>query len=94
MEIAFERDASDIHIDPEENIVLIQLRVDGVLETVRKLPKSLHNPIISRYKVLAKMDIAERRMAQDGRFFQCLGPQTSAASTCGPRSCPPRTANA
>ena len=75
MEIAFERNASDIHIDPEENIVLIQLRVDGVLETLRKLPKAVHNAIISRYKVLAHMDIAERRMAQDGRFFQCLGPQ-------------------
>src|SRR3954453_20626959 len=74
MEIAFERNASDIHIDPEENVVLIQLRVDGILETLRKLPKSLHAPIMSRYKVLARMDIAERRMAQDGRFFQCLGP--------------------
>lgn len=75
MEIAFERNASDIHIDPEEHIILVQLRVDGVLETLRKLPKSIHAPIISRYKVLARMDIAERRMAQDGRFFQCLGPQ-------------------
>lgn len=75
MEIAFERNASDIHIDPEENIILVQLRVDGVLETLRKLPKSIHASIISRYKILARMDIAERRMAQDGRFFQCLGPQ-------------------
>src|SRR4051812_25191750 len=75
MEIAFERNASDIHIDPEENIVLVQLRVDGILETLRKLPKTLHNAIISRYKILSHMDIAERRMAQDGRFFQCLGPQ-------------------
>ena len=75
MEIAFERGASDIHIDPEENITLVQLRVDGLLETLRKLPKSIHNALISRFKVLARMDIAERRMAQDGRFFQCLGPQ-------------------
>ncbi len=75
MEIAFERNASDIHIDPEENIILVQLRVDGILETLRKLPKSIHAAIVSRYKVLARMDIAERRMAQDGRFFQCLGPQ-------------------
>ena len=75
MEIAFERGASDIHIDPEENIVLVQLRVDGILETLRKLPKSIHAAMISRFKVLARMDIAERRMAQDGRFFQCLGPQ-------------------
>jgi len=74
MEIAFERNASDIHVDPEENIVLVQLRVDGILETLRKLPKSLHAPIMSRFKVLARMDIAERRMAQDGRFFQALGP--------------------
>jgi type II secretory ATPase GspE/PulE/Tfp pilus assembly ATPase PilB-like protein len=74
MNIAFERNASDIHIDPEENILLVQLRVDGVLETLRKFPKSLHTGIIGRFKVLAKMDIAERRMAQDGRFFQCLGP--------------------
>jgi type II secretory ATPase GspE/PulE/Tfp pilus assembly ATPase PilB-like protein len=75
MEVAYERGASDIHVDPEENIVLVQIRVDGVLETLRKLPKSLHAPIVSRYKVMARMDIAERRMAQDGRFFQCLGPQ-------------------
>ncbi len=92
MEIAFERRASDIHIDPEENIVLIQIRVDGILETVRKLPKSLLFPIISRYKILGRMDIAERRMAQDGSFFQCLG-RRSDGFTCVPRSCRPRTAN-
>jgi len=63
-----------VHVDPEENIVLIQLRVDGVLEPYKKLPKSIHGPLIGRYKVLAKMDIAERRMAQDGQFAQCLGP--------------------
>src|SRR5262245_9192036 len=61
MEIAFERNASDIHIDPEENISLVQLRVDGILETLRKFPKALHNPIISRFKILSRMDIAERR---------------------------------
>jgi type II secretory ATPase GspE/PulE/Tfp pilus assembly ATPase PilB-like protein len=75
MEVAFERGASDIHIDPEEHITLIQLRVDGILEPLRKLPKAIHNAVVSRFKVLSKMDIAERRMAQDGRFFQCLGPQ-------------------
>jgi type II secretory ATPase GspE/PulE/Tfp pilus assembly ATPase PilB-like protein len=75
LEVAFQRGASDLHIDPEENISLIQLRVDGVLEPLRKLPKSIHNSVVSRYKVLSKMDIAERRMAQDGRFFHCLGPE-------------------
>jgi general secretion pathway protein E len=75
MEVAFARGASDVHIDPEENIMLVQIRVDGVLEPLRKLPKSIHAAVISRFKVLSRMDIAERRMAQDGRFFQCLGPQ-------------------
>jgi type II secretory ATPase GspE/PulE/Tfp pilus assembly ATPase PilB-like protein len=75
LESAYARNASDIHIDPEENITLVQLRVDGVLESLKKLPRSLHNPVVSRYKVLSRMDIAERRMAQDGRFFQCLGPE-------------------
>jgi type II secretory ATPase GspE/PulE/Tfp pilus assembly ATPase PilB-like protein len=75
LETAFERNASDIHIDPEEHIVLVQLRVDGSLEPLRKLPKTVHNALIGRFKVLSKMDIAERRMAQDGQFSQQLGPQ-------------------
>ncbi|HMO84245.1 MAG TPA: GspE/PulE family protein, partial [Lacipirellulaceae bacterium] len=75
MEIAFRRGASDIHIDPEEKVVLVQIRVDGELETIRKLPKEMLNPVTSRFKVLANMDIAERRMPQDGRFFIPLGPQ-------------------
>jgi type II secretory ATPase GspE/PulE/Tfp pilus assembly ATPase PilB-like protein len=74
METAFARGASDIHIDTEENIVLVQLRVDGELEPFRKLPKSIHPPLIGRFKILSKMDIAERRMAQDGRFAHPLGP--------------------
>jgi general secretion pathway protein E len=74
LEAALTRRASDIHIDPEENVVLVQLRVDGSLEPFRKLPKSAHGPVIGRYKVLSKMDIAEKRMAQDGRFAQVLGP--------------------
>lgn len=74
LETAFSRNASDIHIDPEENILLVQLRVDGSLEPLRKLPKAIHNALVGRYKVLSRMDIAERRMAQDGRFAQKLGP--------------------
>jgi type II secretory ATPase GspE/PulE/Tfp pilus assembly ATPase PilB-like protein len=74
LEVAFQRGASDVHIDPEEHIVLIQLRVDGVLEPLKKMPRTIHAPLVSRYKVLSRMDIAERRMAQDGRFFICLGP--------------------
>lgn len=72
---AYERGASDIHIDPEELVVLVQLRIDGQLEPLRKLPKALHGPVIGRFKVLSRMDIAERREAQDGQFTCCLGPE-------------------
>lgn len=72
---AFERGASDIHIDPEEQIILIQLRIDGQLEPLQKLPKTLHGPVLGRFKVLSKMDIAERREAQDGQFTCSLGPE-------------------
>ncbi len=68
LKIAFLRGASDLHVDPERNVTLVQIRVDGDLETIRKLPKNLHNPVVSRYKVLSNMDIAERRLPQDGRF--------------------------
>lgn len=73
LELAFERGASDIHIDPEEHVVLLQLRVDGHLEPFRKLAKKHHSSIVTRIKVLAGMDIAEKREAQDGRFMQNLG---------------------
>jgi type II secretory ATPase GspE/PulE/Tfp pilus assembly ATPase PilB-like protein len=75
LEAAFQRGASDLHIDPEEKIVLVQLRVDGELETLRKLPKALHGPVVGRFKVLSNMDIAEHRMPQDGRFVYALGPK-------------------
>lgn len=73
LQTAYERKASDLHVDPEEHIVLVQLRIDGVLEPLRKLPKSLHASLIGRLKVLAKMDIAERRAPQDGRFVYPMG---------------------
>jgi len=72
---AYERGASDVHIDPEELVVLIQLRIDGQLEPLRKLPRALHGPVVGRFKVLSKMDIAERREAQDGQFTSSLGPE-------------------
>lgn len=80
LEIAFRRRASDLHIDPEENIVLVQIRVDGQLETVRKLPKSFHAAVLGRFKVLSKMDISERRMPQDGQFVSELGPEKQTVS--------------
>jgi type IV pilus assembly protein PilB len=60
--------ASDIHIDPEGKVVKVRYRIDGVLAEVRTLPREMHAPIVSRIKILAGMDIAERRAPQDGRF--------------------------
>jgi type IV pilus assembly protein PilB len=65
---AFMRQASDIHIDPERDDVRVRLRVDGALEEYRRLPTAALAPLCSRIKVLAGMDIAERRAPQDGGF--------------------------
>ncbi len=60
--------ASDIHIEPNERGLLIRFRIDGMLHDNRILPNKIKAAIISRVKILAKMDIAERRLPQDGRF--------------------------
>jgi len=60
--------SSDILIEPMENSVRIRYRVDGVLKEIDSLPKSAHESIISRIKVMSELNIAERRLPQDGRF--------------------------
>lgn len=60
--------ASDIHIEPREDRLDIRYRIDGILHHVISPPSNLQNAIISRIKILADMDIAERRLPQDGRF--------------------------
>ena len=60
--------ASDIHIDPEGKFIKVRFRIDGVLAEVKSLPREMHAPIVSRIKIMANMDIAEKRMPQDGRF--------------------------
>ncbi|MCM8760879.1 MAG: Flp pilus assembly complex ATPase component TadA [Candidatus Omnitrophica bacterium] len=60
--------ASDILIEPLENEVRVRYRVDGVLHEGNRPPKALHNAIVSRLKVMSDLDIAERRLPQDGRF--------------------------
>jgi type II secretory ATPase GspE/PulE/Tfp pilus assembly ATPase PilB-like protein len=60
--------ASDIHIDPEGDHIKIRYRIDGVLSEARTLPREMHAPIVSRIKIMANMDIAEKRVPQDGRF--------------------------
>ena len=65
---ALERSASDIHMEPQEDGLLIRLRQDGVLEQLDKLPKKLTPAVSSRVKIMADLDIAERRLPQDGRI--------------------------
>jgi type IV pilus assembly protein PilB len=60
--------ATDIHVEPTLNDVQVRVRVDGVLRPMMQLPKWLANPVSSRVKILARLDIAERRMPQDGRI--------------------------
>lgn len=60
--------ASDIHIEPFENFVRVRYRIDGVLHDMPKPPRSMHGSLVSRIKVMANMDIAKRRVPQDGRM--------------------------
>ncbi len=60
--------ASDILVEPLENELRVRYRVDGVLQEGRRPPKALHNAVVSRLKVMSDLDIAERRLPQDGRF--------------------------
>ena len=70
---AAKRSASDIHIEPYEKVFRIRFRVDGVLHDIMSPPLRLRNPMISRLKVMAGLDIAERRLTQDGRIKLKMG---------------------
>lgn len=59
--------ASDIHIEPDEKILRVRYRLDGILHEVMSLSKQLESPIISRIKIMANLDISEKRIPQDGR---------------------------
>lgn len=65
---AFDQRASDIHIEPKRDFSLIRFRIDGVLHNIHTIPKPLHLPIVSRIKMLSRMDLAEKRRPQDGRI--------------------------
>ncbi len=60
--------ASDIHFEAQDDALLVRVRVDGVLNEVQRIPKRMANGVTTRLKVLAKLDIAERRKPQDGRI--------------------------
>ena len=64
---AIQMRASDIHIEPHQRRVRVRFRIDGLLQEVMVIPKDLQHPLISRIKILANLDIAERRIPQDGR---------------------------
>jgi type IV pilus assembly protein PilB len=66
--LAIKKGASDIHIEPMETNVIIRYRIDGVLQTVQNLPKKVQLGLISRLKILSKLDISEKRLPQDGRI--------------------------
>src|ERR1700716_276029 len=65
---AIKEKASDIHIEPFQNVLKLRYRVDGELMLAESPPKALQLPITSRIKILAGLNIAERRIPQDGRF--------------------------
>jgi general secretion pathway protein E len=65
---AFEHRASDIHLEPSRQGTSVRLRIDGVLHPVFQLPRGVHEPLLSRVKMLARLDIAEKRRPQDGRI--------------------------
>jgi type IV pilus assembly protein PilB len=70
---AIRKNASDIHVEPYEKSMRIRYRIDGVLYEVMKPPLKLKNAIISRFKIMSSLDIAERRLPQDGRIKMKLG---------------------
>jgi general secretion pathway protein E len=65
---AVEARASDIHFEPAERSLRVRFRVDGVLQDIETLPERMSAPLTSRIKIMAKLNIAERRLAQDGRI--------------------------
>ena len=67
---------SDVHIQPRENNVAVRMRIDGILFDVHSLPKHVQEEVITRVKVLGRMNIAEKRLPQDGRATVMVGRRT------------------
>ena len=60
--------ASDIHLEPHETELLVRMRIDGIMQDILTVPRDLQNSVLSRIKIMAGLNIAERRVPQDGRF--------------------------
>jgi type IV pilus assembly protein PilB len=70
--LGIKQGSSDIHIEPMEQEVTVRFRIDGVLQVVQRLPRKVQLGLISRLKILAKLDISEKRLPQDGRISVTL----------------------
>ncbi|GBE15308.1 MAG TPA: type IV-A pilus assembly ATPase PilB [Proteobacteria bacterium] len=70
---AYKMKVSDVHVEPYEKVMRIRYRLDGVCKTMMNLPLKIRNAVISRIKIMSKLDIAERRLPQDGRIKMKLG---------------------
>jgi len=73
IEEAVQSNASDLHIEPEEKLVNVRYRIDGILHKHTMIPKDLQSAVISRFKIMADLDIAEKRIPQDGRMLMKVG---------------------
>jgi general secretion pathway protein E len=73
---AVRNQASDIHIQPRENYVSVRMRIDGILFDVNSLPRHIQEEVVTRVKVLGRMNIAEKRLPQDGRATVQVGQRT------------------
>jgi type IV pilus assembly protein PilB len=70
---AVAEEASDVHLEPQASELVVRMRVDGVLRKIMSVPSNLHRGVTARLKVMANLNIAERRTPQDGRFSARLG---------------------
>ena len=70
---AVKLEASDVHVQPYEERIIVRMRIDGVLFDAFEVPKAMQDEVVSRVKVMAKMNIAEKRLAQDGRATVQVG---------------------
>lgn len=70
---ALDLDASDIHFEPNENSLDVRCRVDGIMTRIERLPIKIHTAVASRLKLMAKLDIGEKRLPQDGRINYQIG---------------------
>ena len=68
LERAVSERASDIHLEPRESLMMVRMRIDGRMRSILTVPKDVQNAVISRLKIMCGLDIAERRIPQDGRF--------------------------